>query len=342
MAEYFQTVYTKYCKSVSCNPEVIRQIESVFRISSYLIAGRYNDSQVLSELVYSASRLMVMLNDIILQQAVKIVPKVPLSHDRIMRLLTVLEYTEVFVELAVKKLWGEVGRWIVITVIQLAKAVLRCLLLIWYQAGIQATPPISPIDRDILMMSSKKLDLVVENLMTEKTKSKDTFVLKRSGKPMRSLKAAPNENCRTWVLPEAEDIEKKLFLYKPSKLTQTQMLAEFIHISRPLVHILLLSWNGKKSWKPWMSSCLMDIVSLYVMGDLKDLNPTERTELKRRTFTLFYYLLRSPFYDRFSEAKIKILLKVFGDSIPGLSHFTNPLISYIPYWQKVYFYLWSS
>ncbi|GAB1608491.1 peroxisomal membrane protein PEX16-like [Argonauta hians] len=341
MAEYVRTVYTKYCNSVSCNPELIRQIEALFRISSYVVAGRYNDSQVLSELLYSSSRLMVMLNDMILKQAVKIVPKVPLSQDRLMRLLTVLEYMEVFVELAVKKFSGEVGRWIVITAIQLGKAVLRFLLLFWYQAGIQTTPPITPIDRDVLMMTTKKLDLMVENLMTDKAKCKDTFVLKRSGKPMRTLQAAPHEKCRTWVLPDTDDIEKKLHLYKPSQLTQTQMLAECIHIARPLLHILLLSWNGKTSWKPWMISCLMDVASLYIMGEPNTLNPNEQTEMKRRTFMLLYYLLRSPFYDRFSEARLKIILKILGDSIPGLSHFINPLISYIPYWQKVYFYLWS-
>ena len=42
----------------------------------FFFSGRCNDSQVLSELVYSASRLMILMNDMILQQAVRIVPKV--------------------------------------------------------------------------------------------------------------------------------------------------------------------------------------------------------------------------------------------------------------------------
>lgn len=342
MAELLQNVCSKYKKSVSCNPDLVGQIESLFRLSSYIIAGRCNDSQVLSELVYSASRLMILMNDMILQQAVKIVPKVPLSQDRLMRLLTVLEYIEVFVELAVKKMWGEVGRWIVVTVIQFGKAVLRFLLLIWYQAGIQPTPPIPPLDREILKRSGKQTDLLVEDLLPENSKPKETFVLKRSGKVMRTLTAAPRSFCRTWTLPEQDDVENKMEYYQPSELCRMRILAEGIHITRPLLHILYLSIKGQKSWKPWLFSCVMDITSLCLMGDPVELNPHERTELRRRTFSLVYYLLRSPFYDRFSQAKIVFLLKLLSDQVPGMGHFLKPLIEYLPYWQKVYFYLWST
>jgi len=41
--------------------------------------------------------------------------------------------------------------------------------------------------------------------------------------------------------------------------------------------------------------------SLSLLSDLKDLNRRERAELRRRTILLLYYLLRSPFYDRYSE-----------------------------------------
>lgn len=41
--------------------------------------------------------------------------------------------------------------------------------------------------------------------------------------------------------------------------------------------------------------------SLSLLSDLKDLNKRERAELRRRTILLLYYLLRSPFYDRYSE-----------------------------------------
>ena len=38
-----------------------------------------------------------------------------------MRVLTVLEYIEVFLEMAAQKKWGKKGAWIVIVVIQIVK-----------------------------------------------------------------------------------------------------------------------------------------------------------------------------------------------------------------------------
>lgn len=43
------------------------------------------------------------------------------------------------------------------------------------------------------------------------------------------------------------------------------------------------------------------LLSLSLLSDRKGLTRRERLELRRRTILLLYYLLRSPFYDRFSE-----------------------------------------
>lgn len=41
--------------------------------------------------------------------------------------------------------------------------------------------------------------------------------------------------------------------------------------------------------------------SLSLLSNRKSLTRREQLELRRRTILLLYYLLRSPFYDRFSE-----------------------------------------
>lgn len=41
--------------------------------------------------------------------------------------------------------------------------------------------------------------------------------------------------------------------------------------------------------------------SLSVLHDTKFKNRWERAEMRRRAFLLLYYLLRSPFYDKYSE-----------------------------------------
>lgn len=46
-----------------------------------------------------------------------------LSQQRLLTWLSVLECVEVFMEMGATKVWGEVGRWLVIALIQLAKYV---------------------------------------------------------------------------------------------------------------------------------------------------------------------------------------------------------------------------
>lgn len=51
------------------------------------------------------------------------------SQQRILTWLSVLEYVEVFLEMGACKLWGEVGRWLVIGLIQIWKYALLLLRL---------------------------------------------------------------------------------------------------------------------------------------------------------------------------------------------------------------------
>lgn len=48
------------------------------------------------------------------------------------------------------------------------------------------------------------------------------------------------------------------------------------------------------------SGCL-SVGSVALLSEAKFQNGYERAEMRRRTFLLLYYLLRSPFYDKFSQ-----------------------------------------
>lgn len=94
--------------------------------------------------MYSASNLLVLLNDSILRKELRWTSSMvsvppprscgqtkmkadpcarvqPVSQQRLLTWLSVLEHVEVFVEMGACKLWGEVGRWLVIALIQIFK-----------------------------------------------------------------------------------------------------------------------------------------------------------------------------------------------------------------------------
>lgn len=65
--------------------------------------------------------------------------------------------------------------------------------------------------------------------------------------------------------------------------------------------MLCLGLCGTQSWKPWLLSGLLELSSFALLSEAKLHNGYERAEMRRRAFLLLYYLLRSPFYDKYSR-----------------------------------------
>ncbi|XP_041577774.1 peroxisomal biogenesis factor 16 isoform X2 [Vulpes lagopus] len=287
--------------------------------------------------VYSASNLLVLLNDGILRKELRKKLPVPLSQQKLLTWLSVLECVEVFMEMGAAKVWGEVGRWLVIALIQLAKAVLRMFLLIWFKAGLQTSPPIVPLDRETQAQSPDGDQ--------SSGSQEQSYVGKRSNRVVRTLQNTPSLHTRHWGAPQQREgrqqQQREELNVPPTPLGLQETIAESLYIARPLLHLLSLGLWGQRSWTPWLLSGVVDVTSLSLLSDRKGLTRRERLELRRRTILLLYYLLRSPFYDRFSEARILFLLQLLTDHVPGIGLVARPLMDYLPTWQKIYFYSWG-
>lgn len=87
--------------------------------------------------------------------------------------------------------------------------------------------------------------------------------------------------------------------------------------------------------------CLYSL-NIYTRSGQKMLfSKEEKEELVRRRLSLLLYILRSPFYDKYSRTKINALLNAVSTSVPFGKLFANAVKKNLPYMQSMYFYMWS-
>ncbi|KAG9475875.1 hypothetical protein GDO78_003982 [Eleutherodactylus coqui] len=308
----------------------------------FLFLGRFTDSHELSELVYSSSNLLVLLNDGILRKEFLKPPPTEGAPQRLKNWLGVLESLEVFIEIGSARAWGDKMKWAAILVIQLLKACLRIVLLLWYKSGIQTSSPVTPLDRE------GGLSQTVEE---SHGKPDPCFVGRRSSRAVRSLDNTPSGRNRFWRSPQVPEQREGHYEKngRPSDLGTLGTIAEAVHVLRPVTHftLRLAEIRSVRVKEPSLTPTQIQGASkvggngLSVLRDLHHLSRRERGELRRRTLLLLYYLLRSPFYNRYTEIRLLLLLRLLADYVPGLGLVARPLMDYLPVWQKIYFYNWG-
>lgn len=379
MYENINLYLQKYDTFVRHNPRIAAEIEAIIRWSSYLIATR--KSPILGELLSSGANLLQLCNDIILRQAN---PKLKLDLSnyatQLKTFLTVIQSLELLAEIYARDTYGAAGKWAIITVIQIAKASIKLILLLVFDDGLTRSQTTVPLDRihysEIIKLQEKfgDLDQIEEidghenaSLPTSDTKS---MVLKSSGRRMRSITESPPKSFRFTSKNNSTDspfdkVQKQRLImllerYRDNRsaiLTERQLYGELLHITRPIAHLALMGTFGTQSWLSYLTSLSMDISSLYLLRSPQPLpgraavagplppcyqfNLNERMELGQRASSLLLYLLRSPFFDEYTKQRALEGLATTAEGIPLFGQFLKTFIEYIPDWQKSYFRVWS-
>ncbi|XP_025425070.1 peroxisomal membrane protein PEX16 [Sipha flava] len=326
-------LYKHYVKWVSTHPERTTDLEASIKWISYFLAGRINNSTLLSELIYSMSNFMMLFNDqIILSCAKNSVlvnekeKKKIFCPDNIKRFLTMVDYIEVFIEVSATRLWGTKGRWIIIVLLQSIKCLARLYLLHIHKLHMLESPPVQPLDRKTVGVKQKNDGL-------------DSVITLPSGRTIRKMENAPPINRRTWEAPPRAN---RLIDGPGRSIDDRHIVAETMYIMKPIVHLGSMCVFGEKSWKPWFISLTIEYISLQRLKSSQSLTPQQRLVMSKRALNLAMYIVRSPFFENYSEKHIRAFLQWFVNSVPLVGPLMRPFLEYMEQWQETYFYLWST
>lgn len=369
--ENLRKILKSYEKWVAANPETVCDVETTTKWISYFIAGRISDSNVVSELVYTLSNILVLYNDRIIdksQQGKLISDLQPVQLEastsafarsnnkkakyiyRLKVMLTTLEYCEVFIEISAKRIFGNKGKWLFIAFVQFAKAAGRFFILKHSTEKLITTPTLPALNRRAIIKKQKnalKNGLIVEDSSERNGNLKSnvfgenssTFQLKRSGRVIRKVEGAPPLQYRDFKLAEEQQQLENGRNAVDFRLIQ----AEYIYIAKPLIHLATMGLFGEKRWKQFVVSLTLDLISIRMYHQQRQqMNKEQKLELSRRCINLLLYLVRSPFYERVTQSRLDRMLGFVADNVPLIKMIAGPLREYLPYWQGTYFYLWAT
>ncbi|XP_022818751.1 peroxisomal membrane protein PEX16-like [Spodoptera litura] len=315
--EKLQKMYMDYKRWVITNPWLVTDIETLATWSSYFMAVNKDKSPLTSELVYSLTKLVSFHNDRILRETYDTEDLYYGQRDQIKMWLTIIHYSEVFIEMLVKNKCGSQAKWTVVTLLQVFKCSSALVLLFRFKELPIQHPPI-PVLRRKELIEGRKID----------QNSNTCFVLPRSGRVMRRVVGSQSVAFRDW---EPMKIKED----SGASNVKDLVFAESLHILKPLIHLASMKLFGTKSWKQWLVALFVDMVSMKLYTTYKkELSHEQQLEISRRNLALVFYLLRSPVYNSFTKNVI--------ENIPFTSFIHHAVLHYMRHWQDIYLCMWSS
>ncbi|KAL5362954.1 peroxisomal membrane protein-domain-containing protein [Aspergillus floccosus] len=346
---------------VTKNASTVGQVESALRSLTYIIPGRYRDSEISSECVHSGVQLLSLYHDSLVSKVISRLPPTvprptPTPHSRYTKYwssksslyhrvaltLQMVQYTELLWEMIARRR-GEKVRWRIVVLIEVVKAICRLFLLRLTNSRPLVSPPLPEREVDPRTTEEEESDWNGMQTPVSEGSSDLSWTMPRTG---LSLPTLPDVNdVSNYLISKvltADDIKPpKALLHR---VTGQGQLAEVLYILRPVVYALALQrWSGdKRSWRPWLIGFGMEYGCRQlakadfrerVAGGLRGLTGLEREELRKRGWAMGWWLMRGAFYESITQPWLKGLTgKMKG----------KPLLDLVGSVIEDYEYLWDN
>uniref|UniRef100_A0A1J3FMI6 Peroxisomal membrane protein PEX16 n=2 Tax=Noccaea caerulescens TaxID=107243 RepID=A0A1J3FMI6_NOCCA len=128
------------------------------------------------------------------------------------------------------------------------------------------------------------------------------------------------------------------------------VIGEVLFITRPLIYVLFIRRYGIKSWIPWAISLSVDTLGMGILANLKFLgekskqihfSQPEKDELRRRKLLWALYLMRDPFFTKYTKQKLESSQKTV-EQVPLIGFLTEKIVELLVGAQSRYTYISGS
>ncbi|KAH9936991.1 peroxisome membrane protein [Fomitopsis serialis] len=311
--------FARYESFLVKNVSTISSLESTLRSITWILPGRFRDAELASEALSASLNVMSMYHDTLLERVVQADPKykalIPHSlYKWAARVLQLVRFTELLIEMGLRRKVSQRNRWRGIVLLEVIKAVLRLVLLRITRRPV-LSPPIPerefdpsaiPLDFDAasptLAPSSppSSLPATPEHLRNNH-EPLPLHPLLTPSPPTQSPQ--PVED---FLLPKAlttSSVKAPTALVAPL-VSPKAWLSEIIYILRPLVYATMLS-RKRRNTNPLMVVLMMELLARNLRRVPSRSAQLERAEYALRDRDMLWYLLRGSIWDSWTKPKLE-------------------------------------
>ncbi|KAJ7125618.1 peroxisomal membrane protein PEX16 [Mycena crocata] len=343
------------------NVSAISTLESSLRSLTWFLPGRFKDAELASEALAASLNLVSMYHDTLLAKIVhrdpKYRPLIPSSlHTRFTRAwsdkntqykwaarsLELIRFTELVLEMSLRRKVSPRTRWRSVVLLELIKAVLRIILLRITRRPL-LSPPIPERDFDSTTLpagSDTPSPTVVPSSVSSSPPATPTHLQNnRVPLPPHPLLTSPpnsiDASAEDYLLPKAltaSTVKPSHSLLKTLS-SHRDWLAEVLYI----LPSLLVSDN-RSSNRPLVSALVLELISRNLRRTPPPSAALERSEYARRDRDMVWYLLRGSIWESYTRPKLESFADMTAQT-PLLGLFGALVKDWVPLIDEYYYSL---
>ncbi|CDO71622.1 hypothetical protein BN946_scf184911.g92 [Trametes cinnabarina] len=355
----------RYESFLVAHVSTISSLESSLRSITWILPGRFKDAELASEALSATLNVMSMYHDTLLARVAETDPKykplIPSSaHTRYTRAwcekdarykwaaraLELIRFTELLVEMGLRRKVSRKTRWRGIVLLEVIKALLRLALIRITRRPLLSPPiPEREFDPENIPAGSDTSSPTLAPSSPPSSVLSTPEHLKNNHVPLpvHPLLTPPPPShspipVEEYLLPKAlttASVKAPTSLVKPLA-SPKEWLAEIIYHLRPLVYAIMLS-SGRKDNKPLMTALAMELLALNLRRVPSQSAALERSEYARRDRDIIWYLLRGSIWENWTRPKLEGFANKTANT-PLIGVFGALVKDWIPLIDEYYYY----